>query len=104
MLAMAPEWQILTLNAVILGVAYLGIYPGLQIKSINRIMAVDLVLTVVALTTAGALFWGSDVQFNMLFFNTNWFVFTLITLILIEALLAYRFMKKHNITLSDDNS
>ncbi|WP_322892406.1 MULTISPECIES: hypothetical protein [unclassified Yoonia] len=96
----APEFQILILNAVILGIAYLGIYPGLQEKTLQRMIAVDLVLTTLALTVAGALFWGSDVAFNMLFFNVNWAVFTILTLMLMEAPLFYVFARKHGISLT----
>lgn len=99
----APELQILIINAVIIGLAYLGIYPGLQVKTLNRIMAVDLVLSGLALFVAGALFWGSGVDFNMLFFNANWAVFSVITLMVIEAPLFYLFAKKHNISLTGDD-
>ena len=98
----SPEAQILILNAVIAGVAYLGIYPSLHKKTLNRIMTIDLVLTVVALTVAGALFWGSHQTFTLLFFQTNWVAFTLITLFVIEAPLFLNFAKRHGINLFDD--
>jgi hypothetical protein len=98
----SPETQILILNGVILGVAYLGIYPSLKEKTLNRIMAIDLVLTVIALVVAGALFWGSGQAFALLFFETNWSVFTLVTLFVIEAPLFFSFAKRHGINLFDD--
>lgn len=99
----APEAQILILNAVILGVAYLGIYPSLREKTLNRIMTVDLVLSVLALGVAGALFWGRGVPFNMLLFEGNWAVFSIVTLMLMEAPLFYFFAKKHDISFGFDD-
>ncbi|MFT7106924.1 MAG: hypothetical protein ACJAVT_001446 [Yoonia sp.] len=98
----SPEAQVLILNGVILGVAYLGIYPSLQEKTLNRIIAIDLSLTAIALVVAGALFWGSDPGFTLLLIETNWAVFTLVTLFVIEAPLFFSFAKRHGINLFDD--
>jgi predicted membrane-bound spermidine synthase len=98
----SPEAQILILNGVILGVAYLGIYPSLREKTLNRVMAIDLVLSIIAITVAGALFWGSAISFTLLFLKVNWAVFTVVTLMLMEAPLFLRFAKQHGIKLWDD--
>lgn len=98
----APEVQILILNAVIAAVAYFGIYPGLAHKTLNRIMLVDTVLTVLALTVAGALFWGTGVRFSLILFDTNWAVFSVLTLWLIETPLFLHFAKKYGIRFFDD--
>ncbi|MEL6838292.1 MAG: hypothetical protein AAFP85_03315 [Pseudomonadota bacterium] len=98
----SPEAQVLIINGVILAIAYLGIYPGIAEKTLNRIMTIDLVLSALALTTAGALFWGSGVDFSLLFFNTNWAVFTIITLMVMEVPLFLNFAKKYGINLFDD--
>ena len=98
----APEAQILILNGVILAVAYLGIYPSLEEKTLNRIMTIDVVLSALALTVAGALFWGTGTRFNMLFFHSNWAVFTIITLFVMEVPIFLNFANKHGINLFDD--
>jgi len=98
----APELQILILNAVILGVAYLGIYPTLAEKSLNKIMAIDVILTALALLVAGGWFWGSGVAFSLLIFDANWVVFTILTLFIMEVPLFMWFAKKHGINLFDD--
>ena len=97
---LAHEWQILIVNGVILGIAYLGIFPGLREKTLPKIMQVDLVLSALALTVAGGLFWGSGLQFNLLLFNSNWAVFTIVTLMLMEAPLFYVFARKYGISLT----
>ncbi len=98
----APEAQILILNGVILAVAYLGIYPSLEEKTLNRIMTIDVVLSALALTVAGALFWGTGTRFNMLFFHSNWAVFTIIILFVMEVPIFLNFARKHGINLFDD--
>ena len=98
----SPESQILILNGVILGVAYLGIFPSLQEKTLNRIMTIDLVLTVIALVVAGALFAGTGQAFTLLVVKTNWAVFTLVTLFIIEIPLFFNFAKRHGISIFDD--
>ncbi|WP_341365719.1 hypothetical protein [Yoonia sp. BS5-3] len=90
------------LNGVILAVTYLGIYPSLQEKTLHRIMTVDLVLSALALLAAGGLFWGSGTLFNMLLFDANWAVFTIVTLLVMEVPLFLRFARKHGISLTDD--
>ncbi len=98
----APELQILILNLVILGVAYLGIYPSLQDKTLNKIMTIDVVLTGLALLVAGGWFMGSGVGFSLLFFEANWFVFTLVTLFVMELPVFFWFIRKHGISLNSD--
>ena len=99
----APEAQILILNAVILAIAYLGIYPSLRHKTLNRIMTIDVVLSVLALSVAGALFWGTGTAFSLVLFSSNWAVFTIITLFVMEVPLFIRFARQHGINLFDDD-
>ncbi len=102
MLDLAPEAKILILNGCILFVAYWGIYPSLNEKTLNRIMTIDVILTCIAVGVAGALFWGSGIRFNMLFFQSNWAIFTIITLLIMEIPLFLHFARKHGINLFDD--
>jgi hypothetical protein len=99
----APELQILILNAVILCVAYLGIYPSLQTKTLNKIMIIDVVLTVLAVVVAGAWFSGTDVVFWLVLFETNWLVFSLVTLFAMEVPAFLWFARKHGISLDFDD-
>ncbi|MFQ1702194.1 hypothetical protein ACJ5NV_16530 [Loktanella agnita] len=98
----APEAQILILNSVILGMAYLAIYPGMAQKTLPRMIVIDMVLSALALTVVGALFWGTGVRFSLIVFNSHWVVFTIVTFMLMELPLFLRFAHKHGINLSDD--
>jgi len=70
-------------------------------------MLIDFGLNVLALIVAGAWFWGSGVQFTLLFYETNWVVFTIVCYAIIEIPLFLRFAKAHGIRLDgrdDDES
>jgi hypothetical protein len=98
-----PEAQILILNAAILGVAYYGIYPTLRVKTANRLVTIDVVLSMLALCVAGAWFWGTGVSFNLLLFQGNWAVFTIITMMLMEIPLFIHFARRYGIRLTFDD-
>lgn len=96
-MSLPPEAQILILNALILAVAYFGIYPSMRNLTRRRIMAADLLLTGLSLLVAGALFWGTGVEFSLLLFSTNWLVFTVLTMFLMELPLGWWFARRHGL-------
>lgn len=96
---LSPEVQVLILVGIILAVAYLGIFPTLREKTLNRLMVIDLALSVLALSVAGAWFWGTGVRFSLLVFETNWAVFTVVSYGVIEIPLFLAFAKAHGIRL-----
>jgi hypothetical protein len=97
MMTFSPEAQLLIINATILAVAYLGIYPAQKNIAINRMMALDAVLTGLSLIVAGALFWGSGVEFSLLLFSTNWAVFAIVTMLIMEFPLFQWFCRKRGL-------
>lgn len=92
-----PEAQILIINAVILGVAYLGIYPSFKTVTLTKVAVADCVLSGLSLLVAGALFWGTGVEFSMLLFSTNWFGFSILTMLLMELPLFHWFCQKRGL-------
>jgi hypothetical protein len=100
-MSLSPEAQLLIINAAILAVAYLGIYPSIRNLTTGRIMAADLVLTGLSLLVAGALFWGTGVEFSLLLFSTNWFVFALVTMFLMELPLGWWFARRRGLNVFD---
>ena len=92
-----PEAQILIINAVILGVAYLSIYPSFKAITLTKVAVVDSVLSGLSLLVAGALFWGTGVEFSMLLFSTNWFGFSILTMLLMELPLFHWFCQKRGL-------
>ena len=98
---MPPEFQILIINAVCLGVAYAGILPGVARKSLRALALSDAAVTLVALATAGMLFRGSGLGFSLFGFEVNWLVFSLVTFAMMEAPLFAWFARRHGIGRND---
>lgn len=100
---MTPELKILVINAVIMGIAYFGIYPSRGITHVRQMVMTDLALTGLSLLAAGGLYWGSGVQFSLILFTTNWAVFAVLTLALMEIPLFIWFCRKNGIDMSGGN-
>lgn len=96
---MTPEATILIVNAIFLAFAYLWVYPSLKTITINLVMTYDLLISSAAVLVAGLLYWGSGTSFSLLFVSSNWAVFSIITLLIMEAPLFAWFAKKHNLKL-----
>jgi hypothetical protein len=94
---MSPEAQILVINAICLGIGYFGIYPALARKSLLAVGIGDLCVSLVAIGTAGALFWGGGVEFRLLGIAMNWFAFSLTTLVAMGMPLFFWFARRHGI-------
>ena len=76
-----------------MALAYLVVYP--RAKSVSALRWLDATIGVLTLAVMGALYFTSDAEFNLLFFKTNWFVFTLILIVILETPLWYLYMKFH---------
>ena len=67
----------------------------------ERIMIRDMAISAAALIVAAALFWGSGIRFSLIFFDTNWLIFSILTLFLMETPLFFWFARKYGIDFSD---
>ncbi|MEJ6398988.1 hypothetical protein [Yoonia sp. 208BN28-4] len=94
---MSPELTILIINGVLMAFGYLVAYPALSEKTMPAIMWRDAVISGAALFLAGLLYWGSDIAFSLIVFDTNWFFFSVLTLMVIETPLFIWFAAKHDI-------
>ena len=79
-----PEAQIIAINAGLLLLAYGVIYPSIREISIGTMVAIDAVLSVLSLVIAGWLYWGEGIRFSLLLFSTNWVVFSILTMAVME--------------------
>lgn len=82
--------------AIVIGfmaIGYLLVYP--RAKSVTQLRWMDAGLGVLTLGTVGSLNFTSDPEFNLLFFKTNWFIFTLVLIVILETPLWYFYMKSH---------
>jgi hypothetical protein len=79
------ELIVILIIIVTLAVGYLVVYPKVAGNDVQKMAWLDVALTLVPFIVSAALFWQSDPAFSLIFFETNWFVFTLITLVIIEV-------------------
>jgi len=67
-----------------IAVAYLLVYPRFIGEDVKLMAWVDIPVTAVPLGISALLFWESDPVFNLFFIETNWFVYTLVAMLIIE--------------------
>lgn len=98
---MTPEAKILILNAASLAVAWFGIFPSLREKTLIALARADSLVFVAVLAAVAGLFAGRGIGFSLVLFETNWFVFWLVTYLLMELPLMLWFCKRYKIKLRD---
>lgn len=98
---MIPEAKILILNAASLAVAWFGIFPSLREKTLMSLARADALVFAGVLAAVAGLFAGRGISFSLILFETNWFVFWLLTYVLMELPLMLWFCKRHGINLRD---
>jgi hypothetical protein len=94
---LSPEATILTINAVLLAFAYIWAYPNLPEKRWQSIMWRDAVISIAALVVAGLLFAGRVIAFNLVLFESNWIVFSIVTMLIMETPLFMWFARKYDL-------
>jgi hypothetical protein len=92
-----PELFIVLLNVVVIAIAYFYVYPRYCGSDGNKIAINDIFASGIPLLIAGLIYWGSGVEFNIIFTTVNWFWFTLITYFVLEIPLMLWYFKKHNV-------
>ncbi|MCH2041058.1 MAG: hypothetical protein MK185_10535 [Saccharospirillaceae bacterium] len=93
----SPELSVVFLNLVIVLVAYLSIYPKLAGSNLNKISFYDIFTSGFSLFVVGFNYWGSGQVFTLLFFDVNWFWFTLVTYGALEIPVAIWYFKIKNV-------
>ena len=96
-MTVSPETLLLGLNGTILCLAYVLIYPRMVADDINTLIQSDLLATASSVFVAGFLFWGTNQPFDLLFGEVNWFVFSVVTFLLMEAPFALWYFKKFDL-------
>jgi hypothetical protein len=76
-----------------LAASYFWIYPKFAGNDVRRMAWLDAGLGLIPMGISALLFWVSDPKFNLIFFETNWFVFTLVVLVILELPLFFWYIK-----------
>ena len=85
---MSAESCILLLNAAIIFIAYISVYPKIAGKNINKVAALDCAASGLALMIVANKYWSSGIEFTFLFMQLNWFWYTLLSYSVIEIPIA----------------
>ncbi|MBM4239393.1 MAG: hypothetical protein FJ154_07645 [Gammaproteobacteria bacterium] len=93
----SPEQFVLLVNAVILGCAYLIVYPRFAGSDHTRLAINDLIANGCALLVAGLSYSGTGQKFDLLFSEVEWFAFTLATFLLMETPLFLWYARRYRI-------
>jgi hypothetical protein len=83
-----------------LAIVYLWLYPKYAGDNIKRIVWMDLFLTPIPIGISALMFWESDPVFTLIFFETNWFFFTLIAMVVIELPILQLYLRARGLTKS----
>lgn len=90
---MPAEFSVLLINAILVTLGYLYIYPAFDGKKFYKYFIISLVLLMAAVGTNAWLFSGRDLRFNALLFNTDWLTFSLISYFVIDSAVGFRYLK-----------
>ena len=81
-----------------LAIAYLVVYPNFVGNNVKLMAWLDIPVTGLPIGIAALLFWESDPIFNLFGFETNWFFFTLFTMVLIELPIFFLYLKARGLS------
>ena len=87
------EFLIVFVILATLAISYLWIYPTFVGENVKVMVWLDVLLTGIPLALAAVLFWVSDPVFSLFGFETNWFFFTLIVMLIIELPIFLLYLK-----------
>ena len=81
-----------------LTVAYLVIYPKYVGDNVKLMMWLDVPITAVPLGISATMFWESDPTFTLFWAELNWFLFTLVAMLLIELPIFLLYLKARGLS------
>lgn len=94
---MSHETTILLLNAAVIAIAYALIYPRFAGANIVKLAWYDVAVSLIPLGIAWYWYADADVRFNMVLFETNWFLFTAITYFILEMPMSIGYMRHYGV-------
>jgi hypothetical protein len=97
---MPAELALLLINAAFLAFAYGWAFPSLPEKSLGALLRADLAVAGAALLVVWLIWGGTGTRFSLILFETNWFVFWVLSGMAMEAPLFARFCRRYGIDLS----
>jgi hypothetical protein len=95
---MSNELLVIFYILVTLAVAYLWFYPKVIGNNVKLMAWMDILVTGIPVGISALLFWTEDPSFRLVFFDANWFFFTIIAMVLIETPIFLLYLKARNLS------
>ncbi len=93
----SPELIVILINLSILSFSYLWLFPRIAGSDGVQLAKYDAISFVIAISISGILFYGSYIEFNVIFFTLNWFWFSVLTFFVFETPYALWYFNKNNV-------
>ena len=87
------ELSIVIVNVIALAVAYLYLYPKFAGNDVKKLAWLDCGVGVCVLLVIAPFSWGSPSDYTFFVFDTNWWIFAILSYTLIELPLFYVYVK-----------
>jgi hypothetical protein len=96
---MGPELKVFFFVSAVMVFAYTALAPLLGVRTLRRMMQIDVVASAGILLAVGTVYFGSGIGFSLFFFDVPWWVFALLSAAVAEAPLLVWFCRKWGIDL-----
>lgn len=83
-----------------IAIAYLWVYPQFAGGDVRKLARLDVAITLVPVSISALLFWESNPPLRFFFFDTHWFFFTVLTMVVFELPLFYFYLKARGLSFS----
>ena len=87
------ELSIVIVNVIALAVAYLYLYPNFAGNDVKRLAWLDTGVGACVLLVIAPFNWGSPSDYTFFAFDSNWWIFAILSYTLIELPLFYLYIK-----------
>jgi hypothetical protein len=95
---MSNELLVIFYILATLSVAYLWFYPKVVGNNVKLMVWLDILVTGIPVAISAALFWTADPVFRFIFFDTNWFFFTILAMTAIELPIFILYLKARGLS------
>lgn len=95
---MSNELLVIFYILATLAVAYLWFYPKVVGNNVKLMAWLDILVTGIPVAISAALFWNEDPTFRAVFFDTNWFFFTILAMTAIELPIFLLYLKARGLS------
>ncbi len=94
---MTPEMTIWLINSVFVVTSYFFIYPIFVKDDRAKLLKFDIGISLLAFMISWKLYANTGIEFDLIFFKTDWFWFSLITYLIAEMIAFRGYLKMYQV-------